>query len=322
MKTKNRDLEARLRQYEIEHEKLGDLHAELRKIREEMAKEKVQLILYEKEKDNLEEKVNALENEIERLRDINIQIENETNHWKIKYETNAAGKVDEDEELNSRNLQYIEEIETLKQIIEERDDDINIWKSEYQKLENEMNELEQKYGEEQTNQGAEKNIQDYEDALIHLKEQNEDLASTKIELENKLYEFEEIYTENESLKSTLGEIRARLKDQMEGVKNIVKRSEYELGLKKKLEEELKNKMKNSKLNIEEAEEKSEAFRINQVQQVIIENERIKRELKDKNQEIKELQYEIEEVRNENNYYTEEGNEEEEDVEGEEGSEDN
>ncbi len=110
----------------MEQEKVSDLQHEIRTVREEMSKEKINNIIYEKEKEALENKVNDMESELDRLKEVNTQLESEINQWKVKCELMESAQQTEDE-LENKNLHYIEEIETLKQLVDERDEELQMY---------------------------------------------------------------------------------------------------------------------------------------------------------------------------------------------------
>lgn len=293
----------------MEQEKLADLHAELRAIRDEMSKEKLNVILFEKEKNTLEERYGEVENQNEQLREINSQLEAEIQQWKVKCELLENNQADDDNE--SKHLQCYEEIETLKHLVEEKDDELQMWKGELRKMEDEINAI---YNENQTSEETEQKLRQQEEAIKGLSEENDNLRAANSEIQQKMDAIEELIAENESLKNILRALRSKLEIQLETSKTLCKRSQRELDLKRKLEDDYRTKLEEVKRYAEQTQEMSVKTFAEDLNTLKTESTKCVAEINDFKQQVKELRTEIDQIRDENQRLIEQDDEEEDDGE--------
>ena len=274
-----------------------------------MSKEKLNVILFEKEKVTLEERYNEMENYSEGLKELNSQLEAEIQQWKVKCELLENNQADDDNE--SKHLQCYEEIETLKHLVDEKEDELQMWKSELRKMEDEINAI---YNDNQINEETEQKLRQQEEAIKSLSEDNDNLRSANSEINQKMEAIEELIAENESLKNILRALRSKLEIQLETSKTLCKRSQRELDLKRKLEEDYRSKLEEVKRYADQTQEISVRSFAEDLNTLKTESTKYVAEINDFKQQVKELRTEIDQIRDENQRLLEQDEEDEDEGE--------
>ena len=268
-----------------------------------MSREKSNSRVHEKEKDKMEVKLSDMEGEVERLREVNTQLESEINQWKIKCELNDHHNSSEDD-LENKNLHYIEEIETLRQLVHEKEDELEMWKNEIRKMEEELNAI---YNEADNRMSEEQEVKlkQYEDTLKTMAEENDQLRNANGEMMAKMEAVDELLIENDNLKAILKQLKAKLEVQLETTRTVSKRAQRELELKRKIEEDIRSKVDELKRTSDTTVEYACRSYSEEVSVLKSQGDRQGTEIHELKQQVGELSRELDLVREENKELTDE-----------------
>lgn len=237
LRRRNQTLEEKLKQMEKKKDRWSKVGEDLKLIKVQVAQNRSQVAMLERDKENLLSAKHALEKELEAKKELINQLDSEVDEWKSKCD-HLQNMLSMRE--SEGNIDLVAEIEGLKQRIDEKEEEIMLWEQEAANLQEQLALFQDEEG--YTSQEMNKRISELDEELRYTQEENEKLRQENEEYTTKFEAVEDFIQDNETLKEILRNIREKLEFQVEAYDVLWKRANRELELKNSLKEEISTKL--------------------------------------------------------------------------------